>query len=53
MEAGLEILLEKNNIRNRTRFGEMVQKLRACTVLAEDLSSIPSNYIRQLTTICK
>jgi hypothetical protein len=28
----------------------MAQWLRACTALPEDLSSIPSNHIRQLAT---
>ena len=32
--------------------GEMAQQLRALAALAEDLGSVPSTHIGQLTTVC-
>lgn len=35
------------------RAGEMAQRLTAYTILAEDLSSVPSTRVREFTTACK
>lgn len=42
------------NVKNHVgRAGEVSQQLKAWTALAEDLSSVPSTQVRQLTAVCK
>lgn len=48
----LKKLLQKNNVQNKTHFpgaGEVARSLRTLIVLAEDLSSVSSTHMRQLT----
>jgi hypothetical protein len=51
--SGTARVTQRNPVlKNKTRAGEMAQLLRALTALPEVLSSIPSNHVWWLTTIC-
>lgn len=56
-KGNLDWLLQRLNFPNKTTVkkpaleaGETAQQLGALTALAEELSPIPSNHVRQLTT---